>query len=203
MIKRYVGKRSHEAVQTQVTVTPVDTVHYCSPSPRTPEPSPDVCVSLENNEGRMDPEQGELEPPSAGTGLETPEQQCPPNEGTWEKGRTIAAGYLLVGMGSNQEGDISSPTTECVDSQAVRTTANITFLQQGHKPKDEENGSEKNKQFDPGGKGEKAPLWNAAVIFILLFSGESVWPWEARCLCFLFLSVCVLLLCSLNIFPFR
>ena len=37
----------------------------------------------------MDPERGELEPPSAGTGLETPGQQCPPNEGTWKKGRTI------------------------------------------------------------------------------------------------------------------
>ena len=129
MIKRYVEKRSHEAVQTQVTVTPVDTVHYCSPSPRTPKPSPDVCVNLENNEGRMDPERDELEPPPAGTGLETPGQQCPPNEGTWEKGRTIADGCLLVGMGSDQEGDISSPTTERMDSQAVRTTANITFLQ--------------------------------------------------------------------------
>ena len=34
----------------------------------------------------MDPERGELEPPSVGTGLETPGQQCPPNEETWEKG---------------------------------------------------------------------------------------------------------------------
>ena len=84
----------------------------------------------------MDPERGDLEPPSAGTGLETPGQQCTPNEGTWEKGRTMADGYFLVGMGSNQGGDISSPTTERVDTRAVRTTANITFLQQGHKPKD-------------------------------------------------------------------
>ena len=71
----------------------------------------------------MDPELKELESPSAGTGLETPGQQCPPNEGTWEKGRTIADGYLLVGMGSNQGGDISSPTTERVDTRAIRTTA--------------------------------------------------------------------------------
>ena len=77
-------KRSREAAQAQVTFTPVDTVQYCSPSPHTPEPSPDVCIKLENNEGRMDPERGELEPPSAGTGLETPGQQCTPNEGTWE-----------------------------------------------------------------------------------------------------------------------
>ena len=63
VIKRYVEKRSREAAQAQVTVTPVDTVQCCSPSPQTPEPSPDVCVKLENNQGRMDPERGELKPP--------------------------------------------------------------------------------------------------------------------------------------------
>ena len=126
MIKRYVEKRSREAAQTQVTITPVDTVQYCRPSPQTPEPSPDVCVKLENTEGRMDPQRGKLEPPSAGTGLQTPGQQCPPNEGAWEKGRTIADGHFLIGMGST-------------------TTANITFLLQGHKPKDEEKGGEENK----------------------------------------------------------
>ena len=189
VIKRYVKKSSREAAQ--MTVTPVDTVQYCSPSPQTPEPSPVVCINLENNEGSMNPEQGELERSSAGTGLETPGQQCPPNEGTWEEGRTIADGYLLVGMGSNQGGDISSPTTERVDTRAVRTTANITFLQQGQKPKDKEKGSEENKQFDPGGKGEKASLWNAAAISIFLFSGGSIGPWEARCLCFVFFCLCV------------
>ena len=74
------GKRSREAAQ--MTVTLVDTVQYFSPIPQTPKPSPDVCVNLKNNEGRMGPERDELEPPSAGTGLETPKQQCPPNEGT-------------------------------------------------------------------------------------------------------------------------
>ena len=106
----------------------------------------------------MDPERGKLEPPSAGTDLETPGQQCPPNEGTWEKGRTIADGYLLFGIGSNQGGDISFPTTERVNTRAIRITVNITFLQQGHKPKDKDKGSKKNKQFDPGGRGEKARL---------------------------------------------
>ena len=193
MIKRYVEKRSREAAQ--MTVTPVYIVQYCSPSPQTPEPSPDVCVNLENNEGRMDPEPGELEPPLTGTGLEMPGQQCPPNEGTWEKGRTIADGYLLVSMGSNQGEDISSPTTERVDTRAVRTTANITFLQQGYTPKDTEKGSEENKQFDPGEKGEKAPLWNTAVISIFFFLGEY-WPMAGSllalrvfCLCVLFCSV--------------
>ena len=98
VVKRYAERRSREAAQAQVTVTPVDTVQYCSPSPQTPEPSPDACVKLENNKGRIDPERGELEPPSAGTGLGTPEQQCPLNERTWEKGQTIADGFLLVGI---------------------------------------------------------------------------------------------------------
>ena len=170
VLKRLVEKRGREA--TQATVTQVDTVQYCSLSPQTLEPSSNVCVNLDNNEGRMDPERGELRPPSAGTGPETPGQQCPPNEGTWKKGRTIADGYSLVGMGSNQGGDISSPTTKRVDTRAVRTTADITFLQQGHKPNDKVKGSEENKQFDLGGKGENAPLWNAAVTLSFFSWGE-------------------------------
>ena len=83
ILKRLVEKRGRE--EAQMTVTPVDTVHYCSPSPQTPEPSPDVCVKLENNEGRMDPEQGELEPPSAGTGLETPDSSVARTRGHGRK----------------------------------------------------------------------------------------------------------------------
>ena len=197
VIKRYVEKRSREAAQAKVTVTPVDTVQYFSPNPQTPEPSPDVCVKLENNEGRIDPERGELEPPSAGTGLETPGQQCPPNEGSWEKGRIIADSYLFVGMGSTTTADISSPM-EHVGTQAGTAA---TPAKRRHKTT-----SEENKQFDPGGKGEKAPLWTAAVISIFLFSGESVGPWGARCLCFVFFCLCIVffscLLCSTIIVPF-
>ena len=87
-IKEYVEKRSREEAQAQVTVTPVDTVQRCSPCPLDPEPSSSVFVKLENTEGKMGPELEELESPSAGTGLETPKQQCPPNEGIWETGRT-------------------------------------------------------------------------------------------------------------------
>ena len=107
-IKRYVERRSRE--EAQVTVTPVSTAQHCIPRLLNPETPSDVYVSMEEkDEGRMDPELTELKPPSAGTGLETPGQQYPPNEGIWETGRTIADGYLLVGMGSNQRGDISSP----------------------------------------------------------------------------------------------
>ena len=83
-IKEYVDKRSREAARVQVTVTQVDTVQHSSPCPLDPEPSSSVYVKLENTEGKMGPELEELEPPSAGTGLETPGQQCSPNEGTWD-----------------------------------------------------------------------------------------------------------------------
>ena len=61
-----------------MTVTPVSTAQHCIPRPLNPEIPSDVNVNVEeNNEGWMNPERDELEPPSAGTGLETPGQQCP------------------------------------------------------------------------------------------------------------------------------
>ena len=206
ILKWLVEKRSREVAQAQVTVTPVDTVQHCSPCRLDPEPSPDVCVKLESNEGRIDPERGEPESSSAGTGLETPGQQCPPNEGIWETGRTTADGILTAGLSSNQGGnisssaerakntatftDISSPT-EYVGTPAGTAT---TPAKRRHKTI-----SEENKQFDPGGKGEKGPPWNAAVT-LLSISGES---WEAPCLCFVF-SVCALcVLCFLNYCSFQ
>ena len=72
ILKRLVEKRGRDA--TKVTVTPVDTVQYCSPRPQTPEPSSDVCVRLKSNEGKVDPERDEREAPSAGTGFESPRQ---------------------------------------------------------------------------------------------------------------------------------
>ena len=155
-IKRFVERRSHEAAQ--VIVTPVSTAQHCIPRSLDPEIPSDVYVDMEEkDEGRMNPELTELEIPSTGTGLETLGHQCTPKEGIWEKGRTITDGYLLVGMGSNQGEDISLPT-ERVDTPAVRTTtttsnsSNTIFQQQGHKPKNKDEDSEENKQFDPEGK---------------------------------------------------
>ena len=96
ILRRLVEKRDREAAQ--VIVTPVDTAQYCSPRPQTPEPSRDVCVSLESIEGKVDPDQNELESPSAGTGFETPGQQCHP---IWETGRSTDDGFLTAGMDSN------------------------------------------------------------------------------------------------------
>ena len=138
MIKRYVNKRNREATQAQMTVTPDDTVQHCSPCSPNPDTPSDVCIKFKSNNGKMDPERGELESPSAGTGLETPGQQCPPHEGTWDQERTTASGFLTAGVDSNQGGNIFSPTTESGDTRAgnknTKITADITFLQQATNP---------------------------------------------------------------------
>ena len=151
ILGRLVEKRGREAAQ--VTVTPVETVEYCSPRQKTPEPSADVHVNMEEkDEGWMNPELTELKSSSACTGFETPGQQCHP---IWETGRTTANGFLTAGVGLNQGGNISSPT----EHVGTRAGTAVTPAKPRHKTT-----SEENKQFDPGGKGEKAPLWNAAVI---------------------------------------
>ena len=53
----------------------------------------------------MDPEQGQLELPSAGTGFETTGQQCLPNR---ELGQTTVDDYLLAGASSNLGGNTFS-----------------------------------------------------------------------------------------------
>ena len=186
VIKRYVEKRSREAAQAQVTVTLVDTLQHCSPCPLDPEPSSSICVKLENNEGQMDPERGELKSSSAGTGLETPGQQCSPNEGIWETGQTTADGFLTAGVGSNQGGNISSPTKRAKNTKTFAYISSTAATPENRRHKTT---SEENKQFEPGGNGEKAPPWNATVT-LLSFSGES---WEAPCLCFV---LCLYFVCA-------
>ena len=76
MIKRYVERRSREA--SQVTVTPIDTVQYCSPRLLNPEMPPDVYFNLESSEGKMDPGLKELESPSVGVRvLKHPDSSVP------------------------------------------------------------------------------------------------------------------------------
>ena len=150
-----------------MTVTQVDTVQYCSPCSPDPEPSPDACVNLENNEGRMDPEMlEELNSSSAGTGLKTPGQQGPSNEGTWEQRRTTANGLLTAGVDSSQGERTPSPPER---STSTRTFADIFSTPPNRRHK---TSSEQNKQFDPGGRREKAPPWNAAVALLFFPCGE-------------------------------
>ena len=190
-IKDYVEKRSREEVQAQVIVTPVDTVRHCSPCSPNPEPSSSEYVKLENIESKMGPDLEELDSPLAGTGLETPGQQCPPNEGTWDQGRTTTSGILTASVGSYQEENISSPT-ECENTNTFVDTSSTAATSENRRCKTL---SEQNKQFDPSGKGEKAPPWNTAVT-LLSFSRES---WEAPCLCFFF---CLCSVCALCVFVF-
>ena len=116
MLKRIVERRSRDA--THATVASIDRSQYCNPRPPSPEISSGTRICMEENEeGMMDPEQDQVEPPSASTGFEKKNgQQCHPN---WETGRTTAAGYLTTGVGSNQGGETSSPTQR-VDTRADR-----------------------------------------------------------------------------------
>ena len=195
VIKRYVERRSREAAQAQVTVTPIDTVQHCNPCPLNHDMPPDVCFKLESNKGQIDPELKELESPSAGPGLETPGQQCPPNEGTWETRRTTADGFLTAGVGANQGENISSPR----EHVGTRAGTAATPEKRRHKTS-----SEENTQLNPGGKGEKAPFWNAAVTLCFFWGkrwamGGSLLVLRVFCLCF----VCACLFCSLNCCSFQ
>ena len=72
----------------------------------------------------MNPEPTELEPPSAGMGLESLGHPCPPNG---ETGRTSAGGYLLADMGSNRGGGTSPPTERVGTRDGTATTpANLS-----------------------------------------------------------------------------
>ena len=186
-IKRYVEKRCHEEAQAQMTAKPVGTVQHCSLISPNPDMPSNACVKLENNEGTMGQELEELTSSSAGTGLKTPGQQGPPNEGTLEQRQTTANGFLTAGVDSSQGGRTPSPPER---STSTRTFADIfptAAIQENRRRKTP---SQQNKQFNSGGRGEKAPPWNAAVT-LPFFSGES---WEAPCL----FSVCASLFVCLH-----
>ena len=165
-LKRLVEKRDREAAQ--MTITPVDTVHHCSPILQTPEPSSVVYFNLENK-GRMDSELEELKSSLAGTGLNTPGQQCPPNEGIRETGRTTASGTLTAGASSSKKINISSSTERATSTVTVAGISSnaATPSKRRHKTFNEEN-----QQFDPGGQRENAPPWDAAVTLPFFFGGE-------------------------------
>ena len=188
MLKRLVERRDRDAVHA--TVAPVDTAQYRSPRSLTPKIPSDVSVHMKKKiAGIMDQKHDQLEPPSAGTGLETRGQQCPLSGKTLETELTNADGYLLVGMGSNQGGD-TSPPTERVGTRAGTATApanssNIIFLKASRKSVDKDKGNEE--------KGEKPPPWNAAVMVLFSFLRGTLGHGRLAVCASCFSSVCAYL----------
>ena len=131
----------------------------------------------------MGQELEKLKSSSAVTGLNTPGQQCPPNEGIRETGKTTASGILTAGAGPSRGENISS--TE----RATRmvTVADISSIAATPSKRRHRTSSEENKQFDPGGRGEKAPPWNAAIPLPFFFWGEA----GRLLVCFVLCPVCV------------
>ena len=164
-LKRCMEKRVRETAQV-TAVTRDHAVQHCSPCSPNPDRPSGVLCNLENNEGEMDPRMKELEEltsSSAGTGLNTPGQQCPPNEGVWETGRIIADGILTAGVDSSKGRNISSPMESTERATRMVTVADIPLTAATPPKRRHKTSSEENKQFDPGGRGEQAPPWKAAV----------------------------------------
>ena len=141
----------------------------------------------------MGPKLKELESPSAGTGLETPGQQCPPNERIWETGRTTANGFLTAGVGSSQGGNISSFMER---AKSTATIADISSTAATPEKRRRKTSSEQNKQFDPGGKRKEGTALERGCNSTFFFWGElggsllvfvfSVYALSVLCLCFVF-----------------
>ena len=150
----------------------------------------------------MNLEPTELESPSAGTGLEIPGQQCPPNG---ETERTTADGCLLGDVGWNLRGNAFFPAEIAAGTRPYRKSttppaaSNTIFLQARRKPNDQKTLSEENKQFGPGGKGEKPPPWNAAVMVLFCFSGGNAGHGMlvVCASCFLSVFACLFVYCLL------
>ena len=196
-LERLVEKRVRETAQV-TAVTRDDTVQHLSPCSPNPDRPSGVCFNLENNEGKMGQELEKLESSSADTGLETPGQQGPPNEGTWEQRRTTASVFFTAGVDSSQMGRVSSPKervgTRAGTAMTPANSSNTIFRKASRKPGDK-TANEENKQFDPGGRGEKAPPWNAAIALPFFSGGELGSP--LACFLFVLLFVCLHFVCAL------
>ena len=168
-LKRLVEKRVRETAQV-TAVTRDDTVQHCSPCSPNPDRPSGIYFNLENNEGKMGQEFEKLESLSADAGLEMPGQQGPPNEGTSEQRRTTANGILTAGVDSSQGGSTPSPPERSTSTRMFADIFSTAAIQENRRHKTT---SQQNKLFDPGGRGEKAPPWNAAVPLPFFFWGEA------------------------------
>ena len=183
-LKRCMEKRVRETAQV-TAVTRDNTVQPCSPCSPNPDRPSGVLCNLEN-EGTMSQELEELTSSSTNnTGLNTPGQLSPPNEGIWETGRIIADGILTAGVDSSQGGRTPSPPERSTSTRTFEDIFSTAAIQENRRLK---TFNELNKPFDPGGRGEKALPWNAAVPLPFFSWGEAVrllvclgQGWEASC----------------------
>ena len=184
-----------------VILAPIDTVQPCN-FRSSSEVSFDVRVCMEgNNEGRMDPERGQLESSSAGTGFETPGQRCLPN---LEMGRIPGDGCLLVGVSPNLEGNTFSLTELVIgtrtDSQTSTPSASskTVFLQMSRKPGNSEPASEETSSLTPVDKGRSHRFEKRMNWYSFLFLGE-LWAWMPG-LFLVLLPVCLFCICFVLFF---
>ena len=182
-LKRCMEKRVCETAQV-TAVTRDHTVQPCSPCSPNPDRPSGVLCNLEN-EGTMSQELEELTSSSTGTGLNTPGQQCPPNEGVWETGRIIANGILSAGVDSSKSvdsskgGNISSPMESTERATRTRTVARISSTA-ATPPKRRHKTSQRRKQaVRPGWKRRAGPALESGCTSTFLFLERC---WEASCL---------------------
>ena len=107
-LKRCMEKRVRETAQV-TAVTRDHTVQPCSPCSPNPDRPSGVLCNLEN-EGTMSQELEELTSSSTSTGLNTPGQLSPPNEGIWETGRITADSILTAGVNSRGKNSVTPGT---------------------------------------------------------------------------------------------
>ena len=123
----------------------------------------------------MSQELEELTSSLASTGLNTPgQQESPPNEGAWETERITADSILTAGVDSSKEGPspMESVDTRASQESTTTTDAGTSSIAATSSKRRLKTSSEENKQFDPGGRGEQAPPWKAAVP-LPFFSGSD------------------------------
>ena len=110
-------------------------------------------------------------------------------EGIWEQRRTTANGFVTAGVDSSQGGRTPSPPERSTSTRTFAGIFSTAAIQENRRRKTP---SQQNKQFDPGGRGEKAPSWNAAVTLPFFSGGELGSSLLVFCLCFfLLLPLCV------------
>ena len=110
--------------------------------------------------------------------------------------RTTANGFVTAGVDSSQGGRTPSPPER---STSTRTFADIFSTAAFQENRRRKTPSQQNKQFDPGGRGEKAPPWNAAVTLPFVSGGELGSSLLVFCLCF-FVVAAAVCVCFPNLF---